>query len=87
MPGQNLDHVVVAMFSCRHCNGRKTEAHDGRKPGSASRRVDGDHLIPLSNTGSVVCTVSWSYRAGRLMNVGDVKGVEELIYCVQFDLT
>jgi hypothetical protein len=83
MPGQNLDHVVVAMFSCCHCDGRKTETHDGRKPGSASRRP----FDPPGQAQEMLFAVSWSYRAGRLMNVGDVKGVGELIYCVQFDLT
>jgi len=36
MPGQNL--YLVAMFSCCHCNGLKTEAHDGRKPGHRKSR-------------------------------------------------
>ena len=49
-----------------------------------------DHLMPLVKHRKYLfelfCFVVPVMR-GPPMNMGDVKGVEELIYCVRFDLT
>jgi len=84
MAGQNSD--LVAMFSCNcHCNGMpglgRETPHDRAIMG-ASR----DHLMPLINQTQEISISFALFRSPILsarlsMNVGDVKGVEELIYC------
>ena len=84
MAGQNPD--LVAMFSCNcHCNGMpglgRETPHDRAIMG-ASR----DHLMPLINQTQEISISFALFRSPILsarlsMNMGDVKGVEELIYC------
>lgn len=60
----------------------------GAKPGSAQV---GDRLMALvtGQTQEMLKLLGFVvlFCKGPLMNVGDVKVVEELIYCVQFDMT